>query len=193
MLAAPIVASPAGAPPNPDPSGELSRLVEGANAGDEAALGVLAERVWAAAYRVASTRYGLGWSDAEDIAQDTVLGLLRRLPLPTINVTWIARGAEFRCLDFLRHRRTEGAVLDVLAREPGRRRERVLRDPLGRWTEIRLAAERLPPRCRALLAAYFREGRTWREIDEALALGRRTAQYETMKCVARLAALVGAD
>jgi RNA polymerase sigma factor (sigma-70 family) len=139
-------------------------------------------RVYEIAYAVARARFRLGTADAEDIAQEMMLRALHHLRSREINASWIHRGAQFLCIDHLRARQSEGKALERYLREgtPRAKDEATILD-------LELAVSSLHADCQSLIRQYFWEGRTWAEIDAALAAGRRCAQYRTRKCVEALA------
>lgn len=139
--------------------------------------------VYDIAFGVAHRDFRFTNADAEDIAQEMALRVLRRTRVMAINRAWVHRGATYLCIDVTRSRESERRALERIVSDPTLRGQesRAELDP-----DIALAVSRLPPACQRLIHYYFREGRTWDEIDRLVYHGARRSQYATSKCVAAL-------
>lgn len=139
--------------------------------------------VYDIAFSVAHRDFRFTSADSEDVAQEMALRALRRTRIAEINRAWVHRGATYLCIDLTRSRESERRALERFSSDPTLRfhdRSPEL-DP-----DIVRAISCLGAPCQRLLYYYFREGRTWEEIDALLGRGRRCSQYETGKCLHEL-------
>ena len=153
-------------------------------AGSTSAEDALWQRVYEISCRVARGRFRLSVADAEEIGQEMLLRAVRQTRQASINVAWIYRGACFACIDRLRAHRAEE---QAMARYDGARPADLFSAAAVSPADLRAALKTLPAGCQQLIYRYYWEGLTWAELDNALARGHRCAQYETKKCVRRLA------
>lgn len=142
--------------------------------------------VYGIAFAVARRKFRMTSADAEDVAQEMTLRALRQTASGGINRAWVHRGATYLCIDLTRSRAAEQRALESYLHEMTMRA--AARHELDR--DLVLALGQLAPSCQFLIHHYFREGRTWREIDTLLARGRRCSQYATRKCLESLQQLV---
>jgi DNA-directed RNA polymerase specialized sigma24 family protein len=143
------------------------------------------QRVYEIACRVARAQFHLSVADAEEIGQEMLLRAFRQTRRATINVSWICQGARFACIDRIRAIHAEEQAMARYGREC---RTTDLFSPAAiSPADLRAALRKLPTACQQLIHRYYWEGLTWAELDDAVARGHRCAQYETRKCVQRLA------
>jgi len=143
--------------------------------------------VYNIAFAVARRDFRFTRADAEDVAQEMSVRALRQITIGAINRSWVHRGATFLCIDMTRSREYERRALEVFVSDPTVRMawSRAELDP-----DVSLAISHLSPVCQELIHRYFREGRTWREIDLLLGRGRRCSRYATSKCLEHLQQLL---
>lgn len=139
------------------------------------------------AFAVARRDFRFTRADAEDVAQEMTVRALRQSTVGAINRSWVHRGATFLCIDMSRSREYERRALETYVSDPTVRMA-WSRAELDR--DVMLAISRLSPMCQDLIHRYFREGRTWREIDLLLGRGHRCSRYATSKCLEQLQQLV---
>ena len=146
---------------------------------------VLWQRVYEISCRVARAQFRLSIADSEEIGQEMLLRALRQSRrAASINVAWICQGARFACIDRVRARRAEEQALMRYGNES---RSPVSFSPAAiSADDLRIALRGLPRHCQELIQHYYFEGLTWAELDQALARGCRSAQYETGKCIEQL-------
>ena len=173
-------------PEQPDLASACSALTAGLPGARE----LLARSARNAALRIAQRRFRLTREDAEDVAQEVAL-LVVKHDRP-VTPAWIMNGVRFRCADHARKRAGEARMLAEYANELRRLSSHDSDSAHFNRTLIR-AIERLQAPCRQLLWMYLFEQKTWAEIDEELCGGNRCAQYRTKCCMQRLMLLLGHD
>ena len=155
-----------------------TRSLEGLLANDEEAITQLLERYWARSYRVA-LQFSRDPGEAEDIAQETFVAVLRNLPS-------LQRGASFQAWFFKvlsntahKHHRSRTrrsaheARSDLTPREFANPREAAER---GEQAElVRAHLQELSPKLRHALALRYLEGLSLNEVAEVLEVPRQTA------------------
>jgi RNA polymerase sigma-70 factor (ECF subfamily) len=132
--------------------------------------------------------FGLGAEDARDVVQESFLKLLEALPGYRGEGSfrgWLRQIVRSCCLLHLRRRRAleplEEALPDPAQEETLARIERgfVLAD----------AVAQLEPACRDVIARFFFEGRSYKEIAQVLAIPEGTVA--SRRCLAKLRPKVG--
>ncbi|HSL19964.1 MAG TPA: sigma-70 family RNA polymerase sigma factor [Vicinamibacterales bacterium] len=171
-----------------------ARLVARAAGGDRAAFVTLVERHRAMVYRVAF-QYAGNHQDADDIAQDVFIKVLRSLGhfrQDAQFTSWLYRIAMNACIDHSR-RRTPSVSLDgagddervpeVAADEPGPEQQTYA-------TELRRAVEaavdKLPPQQRIIFTMRHFEGMKLLDIAGALGIAEGTVKRQLHSAVHRL-------
>lgn len=145
-------------------------LIEAAQAGDQGAFEELVRRHQLAVYRVALRMLG-NRADAEDAAQDALVGAWRALPgfrMGSSFSTWLYRIVTNRCLSVLRRGRIEEQLPETHADSaPGPHERAEARDRLD---SLKAALAALTPEQRAALVLREFEGLRYDEIGEVLGL-----------------------
>jgi RNA polymerase sigma-70 factor (ECF subfamily) len=179
----------------PDPS-DLE-LVQRARAGDDAALGALAKRHHAAAYRVA-----LGFVRDEDAAQDVVqdafLKAFRGLAGFRADAsfrTWLLTITANEAKGALRKtsRRKETALEDAVevgSGAAGPADEAILQQEASR---ARKMLDRLPEKQRLSVSLRVEEGLSFKEIGEVIGSSEGAARVNYFHGIRRLRELLGVD
>jgi RNA polymerase sigma-70 factor (ECF subfamily) len=117
---------------------------------------------------------------AADAAQEAVYAYLRERPTfdtPTHAGRWFARVAKCRAVDLLRRARLQTRRRFRMAQEvplEGCSTMPVHEDAVDLRDAVRKAVERIPARHRWTVEAHYVEGRSCREIAEALGVTRTT-------------------
>lgn len=162
-------------------------LVVRAQDGDMEAFEVLVRRYQGSVYRLARRTLG-DRPEAEDIVQDTLLEVWRRLPTlqhPGAFRTWVYRAASNKCLDLLRaqHRRPETS-LDPTASgyesaaglgSPAGSPEQVVSDGIA-VTAVAQAVAELPPEVRLCWVLREIEEVSYREIAQIIGTTETTVR-----------------
>ena len=143
-----------------------SMLISRIRAGDEDALALLHDRYAQVVYSVA-LRVLAETTQAEDILQELFLQLWRNPPSPPcrpgIAPAWLAVIARHRAIDYVRRRRPECGIEDVIVAVDTRLEQTTDRSMI--IAKIRAAVERLPIEQRKPLEMAFFEGLTHSEIS----------------------------
>lgn len=168
---------------------DLASACSALTAGLPGARELLAGSARNAALRIAQRRFRLTREDAEDVAQEVAL-LVVKHDRP-VTPAWIMNGVHFRCVDQARKRAGEARMLAEYASELRRRAPHHDSDSTHFHQALLRAIDRLQAPCRQLLWMYLFEQKTWAEIDEELCGGSRCAQYRTKCCLQRLMLLLG--
>jgi RNA polymerase sigma-70 factor (ECF subfamily) len=179
----------------PEPS-DLE-LVQRGRSGDDAALGALAKRHHAAAYRVA-----LGFVRDDDVAQDVVqdafLKAFRGLAGFRADAsfrTWLLTITANEAKGALRRtsRRRETAIEDaaeVGSEAAGPAHEAMVRQEAGR---ARRMLEQLPEKQRLSVTLRVEEGLSFKEIGEVIGSSEGAARVNYFHGIRRLRELLGVD
>jgi RNA polymerase sigma factor (sigma-70 family) len=132
-------------------------------------------------------RYRIPIQDTEDILQQALLALVYQRPSIRDPEAWLVGTIRNKCLLYWReHRRklyeaVDAAVLEFLAEPMAPAQEGA---DLQRDLDILL--ERLPERCRALLALRYRQGYEPPELAERLGYSQSSISKTTTRCLAAL-------
>jgi RNA polymerase sigma factor (sigma-70 family) len=143
-------------------------------------------------------RFGLDADDAAEVYQNVCLALLRGLPRlrAAAGLTrWVLVTTRRQARDLARKRRREAPTGDetLMARVPDRGpTAAALLEELSDRVALRAAVEKLPPRCRDLLAALYLdpEPLAYKEIARKFGIPEGTIGPTRMRCLARLKRLV---
>jgi RNA polymerase sigma-70 factor (ECF subfamily) len=172
----------------PDPSDP--ELVQRARSGDESALGALAKRHHAAAYRVA---LGFVHEDdlANDVVQDAFVKAFRGLAGFRADAsfrTWLLTITANEAKGALRKqgRRRETALEDageVRSEDEGPAHEAIVRQEAGR---ARRLLERLPEKQRLSVTLRVEEGLSFKEIGEVIGSSEGAARVNYFHGIRRL-------
>ena len=140
-----------------------------------------------------ATHYLHDVDEAEDVVQDCFVRLIERESANggsslavSINVkSFMYASVRNACIDRLRRKNPiatdvsptdlDGVISDEQAQESSFREAAL-------WTAI----ERLPDRCRAIFSMSKRDGMTYREIAEELALSEKTVEHQISKALKML-------
>ncbi len=178
-----------------DPSD--TELVQRARSGDDAALGALAKRHHAAAYRVA-----LSFVHEDDLAQDVVqdafLKAFRGLAAFRADAsfrTWLLTITANEAKGALRKtgRRRETVLEDaaqVRSEEGGPAHDAIVRQEAGR---ARRSLEQLPEKQRMSVTLRVEEGLSFKEIGEVIGSSEGAARVNYFHGIRRLRELFGTD
>lgn len=132
-------------------------------------------------------RYRIPTQDTEDILQQALLALVYKRPSIRDPEAWLVGTIRNKCLLYWReHRRklyeaVDAAVLEFMAEPMAPAQEGV---DLRRDLDILL--ERLPERCRSLLALRYRQGYEPPELAERLGYSPSSISKITTRCLAAL-------
>jgi RNA polymerase sigma factor (sigma-70 family) len=132
-------------------------------------------------------RYRIPIQDTEDILQQALLALVYQRPSIRDPEAWLVGTIRNKCLLYWReHRRklyeaVDAAVLEFMAEPMAPAQEGA---DLQRDLDILL--ERLPERCRALLALRYRQGYEPPELAERLGYSQSSISKITTRCLAAL-------
>lgn len=162
-------------------------LVLAAQGGEADAFEALAERWHRRLVAHAYRRLGHAEGAAE-AAQEAWLAIVRGLSSlddPARFPPWAYRIVDRKAVDWLRRRRRQRAMDDRIGRDPGLRPLSIDPGPDGLPGEpegldpvdrLRLALRQLPGEQRALLSLYYAEGRSVRQIAEAIGIPEGTVK-----------------
>ncbi len=133
----------------------------------------------------AGSRFGIGNEDAQDLLQDTALGLLRQRTYVESPTGYVFAAFRVRCCRFVEAHRVRG---EVFAEEAGLSETPHSAGPekMERQVALRQALEEISLSCRRLLAAYYIEGRSLRETAEAMTLAYSGVSRTINRCLRRL-------
>lgn len=136
----------------------------------------------------AASRFGIGRTDAEDLLQETALGLLRQRGYVRHPDGFIFTAFRARCARFMEARRRRLEVLRT--RMP---QDEAIPHPSGpgrmdREIALREALNGISSSCRRLLSAYYVEGRSLNEASEGMTLSYSVVSRRISRCLERLRA-----
>ncbi len=132
-------------------------------------------------------RYRIPSQDTEDILQQALLALVYQRPSIRDPEAWLIGTIRNKCLLYWRDQRrklyeaVDAAVLEVMAEPTAPAQEGA---DLRRDLEILL--ERLPHRCRSLLALRYRQGFEPPELAQRLGYSQSSISKITTRCLAAL-------
>ena len=137
--------------------------------------------------KVLFVRYRIPLQDTEDILQQALLALVYQRQAVRDPAAWLLGTVRNKCLLYWREQRrklyesVDEAVLDLMA-------EPLAPDQEGRDLRRDLATviERLPERCRSLLALRYRQGYEPPELAERLGYSPASISKITTRCLAAL-------
>ncbi len=134
----------------------------------------------------ARVRYGIPASDAEDLLQDTALGLLRQRGYVERAEGFVFAAFRARCLRFIessraRRERFSDALDSELPDTDGI-------EQCDRTIALREALTGISAGCRRLLAAHYVEGLTLSEAAEVFAAPYAAVSKRVSRCLKRLRA-----
>lgn len=166
------------------PDAEIAELVARAQAGDEASMGQLFERLSDRIYRF----FRLRTSDkatAEDLTQTVFLEMIQALPRYKVQrhakfTTWLFQIARFRLIDHYRKQRKTVPLEE--APEPSHE-PLADRDPLAAIA-VEQALRQLPEKYQTVLHLRFREGLSASEVAKIMqttALNVRVMQHRALR------------
>jgi RNA polymerase sigma-70 factor (ECF subfamily) len=156
---------------------------------DEDAWRALVERYSSYMYTIAVRGFGIAQEDASEIVQESFLKLFAGLPAyrdrgPGSFRAWLRQIVVNGCLAHLRRRRT-AEPLDETMIDPGQQ-ERLER--IERGYVLRQAVECLDEACRQVVALFFFEGRSYKNIAAVLEIPEGTVASRLARGLAKLRA-----
>jgi RNA polymerase sigma factor (sigma-70 family) len=137
--------------------------------------------------KVLFARYRIPLQDTEDILQQALLALVYQGQTVRDPEAWLVGTIRNKCLLYWREQRrklydaVDAAVLEFMAEPtaPAQEGADIRRD-------VATAIERLPERCRALLALRYRQGYEPPELAERLGYSQASISKITTRCLAAL-------
>jgi len=134
----------------------------------------------------ARTRFGIGGADAEDLLQDTALGLLRQRGFVERAEGFFFAAFRARCIRFVEASRARRERFSAApdADLPGADET----DRCDRTIALREALTEISAGCRRLLAAHYVEGLTLSEAAAAFAAPYQAVSKRVSRCLKRLRA-----
>ena len=175
--------------PGPGPP---DRLVAGILSGDQSALVAVEQTYRVILRKIARSQFHFSDHDSQDLAQDLVVALieddyrlLRSYRGEASLATWLARIARRRCLDRVRRASTRHMLGSSGAAHPSTSSAQI-EDRLA----VRQALSQLKPRDRVLVRYFFFEGRSCKEIANALHLQENTVASCLFRAKGRLRGLL---
>jgi RNA polymerase sigma-70 factor (ECF subfamily) len=137
--------------------------------------------------KAAFIRYRIPLQDTEDILQQALMALVYHSEEIRDPEAWLLGTVRNKCLLYWRDRRrrlyesVDAAVLDAIAEPVGPAQERS-----HFQHDLAQALERLPERCRSLLAMRYRQGYEPAELAERLGYSPASISKITTRCLAAL-------
>ena len=166
---------------------EAMKEAEHQTPGQAAEAVLLDERHRGRLLRYAKSRFGIAAADAEDLLQDTALGLLRQHGYVRRAEGFVFAAFRARCLRFLetaraqRSRFSDGGERDMAATIADS-------DCRDRTIALREALPVISSGCRRLLAAHYVEGLTLSEAAAQFAAPYAALSKRVSRCLKRLRA-----
>lgn len=136
----------------------------------------------------AGSRFGIPIVDAEDLLQETALGLLRQRGYVRDPAGFVFAAFRSRCAVFAQVRRRSRERF-----RPGEEADGSIPSPIGtdridRRIALREALRGVSSACRRLLCAYYMEGLTLNEAAEGMTLTYGVVSRRISRCLERLRA-----
>ena len=137
--------------------------------------------------KILLARYRIPLQDSEDLLQTTLLQLVYQWDRIRDHEAWLMGTMKRQCLMYWRDQRrrlyqaVDSALLEMVSEPvaPEQERAELMRD-------LEVLIERLPSRCRALLALRFRLGYEPAEVAEMLGYSAASIGKITSRCLAAL-------
>lgn len=137
--------------------------------------------------KILLARYRIPLQDSEDLLQQTLLHLVYQWDRIRDHEAWLMGTMKRQCLMYWREQRrrlyeaVDSAILELVSEPvaPEQERAELMRD-------LQVLIDRLPARCRALLALRFRLGYEPAEVAEMLGYSAASIGKITARCLAAL-------
>jgi RNA polymerase sigma factor (sigma-70 family) len=170
------------------PPDDVAALVRAAAAGDQGAWYALVERFSALPWAVCRS-CRLSASDAADVNQVVWLRLIEhldRLRQPERLAGWLVTVTRRECLRVLTQRaRESGSVVPELVDQGDGGEARLL--AAERAVAVRVALQRIPPRCQALLRLLVADpGASYEDVSQALGMPLGSIGPTRLRCLEQL-------
>lgn len=136
--------------------------------------------------RFAHAKFGIQAGDAEDIAQETAFDLLRQRGYVRSPKAFVRTVFRARCCRFIEKRKHWREVFaeDTSNAEEGGSPAKA--ESLDRQIALRQALTTISPACLRLLAAYYVEGESLREVAKRLSLAYASMSKTISRCLKKL-------
>jgi RNA polymerase sigma factor (sigma-70 family) len=138
--------------------------------------------------RYAGTRFGIETADAEDLLQETALGLLRQRGSVRNPDGFAFATFRARCTRFVESRRLRRERLRPQTEEDESIPHEAVPEKIDRQVALREALNGISSSCRRLLSAYYIEGQSLNEAAQGLTLPYAIVSRRINRCLERLRA-----